>query len=54
MMWRKKHSEPEISELMIKVGDKEIGLPYKSGEMITGVSGIPVVPKWILKLLHLA
>jgi hypothetical protein len=54
MMLLKKHSEPEIREIVIKIGDEEIGLPYWSDGMITGVSGIPVVPKWILKLLHLA
>jgi hypothetical protein len=53
-MWRKKHSEPEIREAMIRVGDKEIGIPYRPGQPTTVPSGIPVVPRRILKLLHLA
>ncbi len=54
MMLRKKHSQPEIREVMIKVGDKEIGIPYRPGEPLRGDSGIPVFPRRILKLLHLA
>lgn len=27
-MWRKKHSEPEVREAMIRVGEREIGIPY--------------------------
>lgn len=53
MMWRKRHGEAEIREVMVRVGDKEIGIPYRPGETIRGVSGIPVVPKWIFKLIHL-
>jgi hypothetical protein len=51
VMWRKNHSEPEIREVMIQVGDKEIGIPYRPGP-ITVPGGIPVVPRWMLKLLR--
>jgi hypothetical protein len=54
MMWRKKHTTPEIREVLVKVGDKEIGIPYRPGQLTTVPGGIPVVPKWLLKLLHLA
>jgi hypothetical protein len=30
-MWRKKHSEQEIREAIYRVGDKEIGIPYRPG-----------------------
>lgn len=53
-MWRKKHNEPEVREAMIKVGDKEIGIPYRPGQQMTVPAGISVVPKWLMKLLHLA
>lgn len=53
MMLRKKHSEPEIREAMIRVGDKEIGIPYRPGQPTTIPSGISVFPRWFLRLLHL-
>lgn len=53
-MLRKKHSEPEIREAMIKVGDEEIGIPYRPGQLTTVPSGISVFPKWFMRLLHLA
>jgi hypothetical protein len=54
MMWRKKHSEPELREIMVRVGEKEIGIPYRPGQSATVPSGISVFPRWFLKLLHLA
>ncbi len=54
MMWRKKHSEPEVREAIYRVGDKEIGIPYRPGQSMTVPGGISVFPKWFLKLLHLA
>jgi hypothetical protein len=53
MMLRKKHSEPEVREAMIKVGDKEIGIPYRPGQTMTVPSGISVFPRRLLRLLRL-
>jgi hypothetical protein len=52
-MLRKNHSEPEIREAIIKVGDKEIGIPYRPGQQMTVPTGISVFPKWFMRLLHL-
>jgi hypothetical protein len=52
-MWLKKHSEPEIREAMIRVGEKEIGIPYRPGQSMTVPGGISVFPRRILKLLRL-
>jgi hypothetical protein len=54
MMWRKKNIEPEVREVKFRVGDEEIGIPYRPGHPITVSSGISIFPKWFLKLLHLA
>lgn len=52
-MWRKNNKEPEIREAMIKVGNKEIGIPYRPGQQMTVPGGISVFPKWFMRLLHL-
>ena len=54
MMWRKKHNEPAVQEAMIRVGEREIGIPYRPGQSMTVPSGISIFPKWFLTLLHLA
>jgi hypothetical protein len=55
MMWRKKHNSPEVryDPTVIKVGDKQVSIPYRPDQSNTVSSGIPVVPRWLLKLLHL-
>ena len=53
MMLRKNHKEPEMREVIIKAGDKEYVFLFRPGETIRGVSGIPVLPQWVFKLLHL-
>jgi hypothetical protein len=48
-MRRKKHTAPEIREVVLKVDDTEVRMPLP---IVHG--GIPVVPRRLLKLLHLA
>ena len=49
MMWRKKHREPEVREAIYRVGDKEIGIPYRPWPVNDGTKrniGVPeVVPE---------
>jgi hypothetical protein len=54
MMWRKNNTAPEVREIRVKLSDgKEVGIPYMPGQRTTVPSSIPVIPRRILRLLHL-
>jgi hypothetical protein len=54
VMLRIKHSPPEIREVRVRVGDKEVGIPYRPGQPTLARGGIPIIPKRIMRLLRLS
>jgi hypothetical protein len=54
MMLRRKHSAPQTPELSVKIGDTEIRIPYRPDQSTTVRGGLPILPRRLLKLLHLA